>query len=175
MISMKRALVFIVMLAPLASILALSSPASARPASAVERSSAEIEWVWPIAAFRVTASFAAPAHAYGPGHRGLDIVPLDGNSVFAPAAGIVAFAGKVADRSLVTISHSDGFVTTLEPVSPTLVAGSVVDAGAPVGEVATGGHASLGTLHFGVRKAGVYINPLTLFEQIPRAVLLPCC
>jgi hypothetical protein len=38
-----------------------------------------------------------------------------------------------------------------------------------------GGHSEPGTLHFGVRWEGEYINPILLLDEVPRAVLLPCC
>ncbi|WP_275934957.1 hypothetical protein [Microbacterium testaceum] len=44
-----------------------------------------------------------------------------------------------------------------------------------MGGVATGGHTGPGTVHFGVRLDGEYINPLRLLGGVPRAVLLPCC
>ncbi len=50
-----------------------------------------------------------------------------------------------------------------------------VRAGDIVGTIAVGGHVMAGALHLGVRLHGEYINPLTLFADLPRAVLLPCC
>lgn len=132
-------------------------------------------WLWPLEAFRLERPFVAPAHRYGPGHRGIDIQPVGSIVVRAPAAGTVAFSGPVAGRGILTIDHGDGLVTTLEPVASKLSAGASVDRGAGVGSVATGGHAADGSLHFGVRLNGEYINPMLLVGEIPRAVLLPCC
>ncbi len=81
----------------------------------------------------------------------------------------------VAGRPVVTIDHGDGLVTTLEPVTTELAVGDAVSRGSPVGGVATGGHTGPGTVHFGVRLDGEYINPLRLLGGVPRAVLLPCC
>ena len=125
--------------------------------------------------FRVERPFEAPAHRYGPGHRGIDVRPLGTSDVRAPESGTIAFSGQVAGRGIVTIDHGDGYVTTLEPVESELAAGSSVRKGAPVGTLAAGGHASAGTLHFGVRLHGEYINPLLLLGGVPRAILLPCC
>ncbi|MFD5225349.1 murein hydrolase activator EnvC family protein [Microbacterium sp. NPDC058342] len=132
-------------------------------------------WRWPADGPReVLVPFRAPAHEYGPGHRGMDVDAGSGVPVLAPAAGIVAFRGVVVDRPLITIDHGGGYVTTLEPVASELTPGDAVAAGERVGIVASGGHA-MGSLHVGVRIDGRYVNPLGLFGLVPRAVLLPCC
>jgi murein DD-endopeptidase MepM/ murein hydrolase activator NlpD len=133
-------------------------------------------WVWPVATpFRLDREFVAPAHEYGPGHRGIDLAPGGGMDALAPAGGVVAFSGAVAGRGILTIDHGDGLVTTLEPVESELTAGSPVQRGDVVGSLSVGGHSVPGRLHFGVRLRGEYINPLLLLGGVPRAVLLPCC
>lgn len=132
-------------------------------------------WVWPATSFRIERPYEAPAHRYGAGHRGIDVRPLDAYDVRAPAAGTVAFSGEVADRGVLTIDHGGGLVTTLEPVDSALIPGTEVGAGEAVGTLSLGGHSASGTLHFGVRLDGEYINPLLLLGGVPRAVLLPCC
>lgn len=132
-------------------------------------------WRWPLDSFRIVRPFSAPAHRYGPGHRGIDLQPVGDDVVRSPAAGVVAFAGPVAGRGVVTIDHGAGLVTTLEPVGAMPVPGTRVAAGDPVGSLSLGGHSVHGTLHFGVREHGAYINPLLLLGHLPRAILLPCC
>lgn len=132
-------------------------------------------WMWPVTPFRLERPFEAPPHLYGPGHRGVDLRPTETTTVRAPAPGTVAFAGMVAGRGILTIDHGDGLVTTLEPIDTSLEPGAPVAAGDAVGTVASGGHATPGTLHFGVRLHGEYINPMLLLGGVPRAVLLPCC
>jgi len=129
-------------------------------------------WAWPTAPVRVLRPFVAPAHAYGPGHRGID---LAAETVRAPADGRIAFVGPVAGRDIVTIDHGDGLVSTFEPVTTELTVGDIVARGSPVGLVAAAGHTGPGTVHVGVRLKGVYVNPLRLLGGVPRAVLLPCC
>ncbi len=136
---------------------------------------AELGWVWPADAFRLSRVYVAPAHQYGPGHRGIDLALIGSRAVRAPADGVVAFAGRVAGRGVLTIDHGGGLVTTLEPVDTTLVPGASVRRGEDVGTLALGGHAAAGDLHFGVRLHGEYINPMVLLGGVPRAVLLPCC
>ncbi|MDN3494518.1 M23 family metallopeptidase [Planococcus sp. APC 4015] len=147
------------------------------PAGAVTASPAldDRGWMWPVSSFRLHRPYQAPPNEYGPGHRGVDVLPSAGELIRAPADGVVAFAGAVAGRELVTIDHGDGLVTTLEPVAATVEKGAAVARGATVGTVGFGGHADPGTLHFGVRLHGEYINPMLLLGGVPRAVLLPCC
>ena len=133
------------------------------------------DWVWPLERFRLEREFVAPPHRYGPGHRGIDLRPLDDAAVRTPAAGTVAFAGQVAGRGVLTIDHGDGLVTTFEPIVTDLRPGTPVARSDAVGEVGLGGHASPGSLHFGVRLHGEYVNPLLMLGGVPRAVLLPCC
>src|SRR5690606_24664148 len=124
---------------------------------------------------RVVQAFRAPAHDYGAGHRGMDISAAVGAEVLAPASGVVAFRGVVVDRPLITIDHGGGVVTTFEPVDSGLSPGDVVRTGDVLGTMSVGGHAAPGTLHIGVRVHGAYVDPMLLFGDPPRAVLLPCC
>jgi murein DD-endopeptidase MepM/ murein hydrolase activator NlpD len=161
-----------------ASVLLLTggAPARADPAARADDGDLAVErWVWPLPGFRVVRQFEAPAHDYGAGHRGIDLRGDAAAEVRAPAAGIIAFAGQVAGRGVVTIDHGAGLVTTLEPIESELVPGIAVDRGAPVGTISLGGHTEGGAVHFGVRLNGEYVNPLLLLGGVPRAVLLPCC
>ncbi|MBO9625630.1 MAG: M23 family metallopeptidase [Microbacterium sp.] len=134
------------------------------------------DWKWPVVGPRaVTARFRAPAHEYGAGHRGIDLVAADGTSVLSPHSGVVAFRGVVVDRPLLTIDHGGGYVSTFEPLESSLMPGTVVEEGDPIGTVMTGGHTPLGSLHLGVRWNGDYVDPQLLFGGAERAVLLPCC
>lgn len=148
-----------------------------RAGEATPRDSApDYPWLWPTDGQRlVIAPFRAPAHDYGPGHRGMDVAAEPGSQVHSPADGVIAFRGTVVDRPLITIDHGRGYVTTLEPVASDLSPGDVVTAGDVLGTLADGGHAPRGTLHVGVRVDDVYVNPRGLFGRPPRAILLPCC
>lgn len=158
-------------------IVLLTHAAAAGSATASTADSAdEVRWSWPLSGPRtVVAPYRAPAHLYGAGHRGVDLGTSIGATVTAPAEGVVAFRGTVVDRPLLTIEHPGGLVTTFEPVASELVAGEVVASGQELGIVDVGGHTPAGALHLGVRLDGDYINPMLLFGDVPRAVLLPCC
>ncbi|MFB9647269.1 M23 family metallopeptidase [Microbacterium terregens] len=155
------------------------TPPAAAVSRAIEASPAvdlsTLGWVWPAARFRLVRPFVAPAHEYAPGHRGIDLEPTGGSAVRAPADGVVAFSGSVAGRGILTIDHGGGLITTLEPVESALEPGTPVRRGEDVAALAVGGHALPGTLHFGVRSDGAYVNPMLLLGGVPRAVLLPCC
>ncbi len=150
-------------------------PAVARADATAGDLGSHSDWIWPLDDARLDAPFVAPPHRYGAGHRGIDLRAIGSDAVRAPAAGVVAFAGQVAGRGVVTIDHGDGWVTTLEPVAPDLAPGTAVGRSAIVGTLSLGGHAPPGTLHFGVRLHGEYVNPLMLLGGVPRAILLPCC
>lgn len=135
---------------------------------------ADAPWIWPVeGAQEITEPFRAPAHRYGPGHRGMDIAAV--GALRSPASGVVAFRGTVVDRGVLTIDHGDGYVITLEPVTSDVAPGDVVEAGQIIAEASTGGHALHGTVHIGVRLHDEYVNPRPLFGEVPRAILYPCC
>lgn len=152
----------------------LWAAARAAPAEAAPAAAPHPRWHRPVPG-RVLVPFQAPAHRYGPGHRGVDLAAAVGETVVSPASGIVAFSGVVVDRPVITIDGGDGYVLTLEPVTDTPPAGTRVEAGEAIGSVTVGGHTAQGGVHLGVRLHGEYINPLLLLEGIARAVLLPCC
>lgn len=129
-------------------------------------------WRWPVdAPHPIVRPYLAPASPYAPGHRGIDVAAPAG-TVYAPANGIVHFAGTVVDRPVLSIRHPGGLISSYEPVTTALTAGEAVGRGAVIGTV-QGGHCASACLHFGVRLNGEYISPLSLLGEIPRALLLP--
>ena len=163
----------VVALVVLVALLMVSSARSAR--GAPDADLADLGWQWPVRPVLIERAFVAPAHDYAPGHRGIDLRPTLDDDVRAPADGVVAFAGSVAGRGILTIDHGGGLVTTFEPVVTELAVGAVVAQGDVVASLTGGGHSAPGTVHFGVRLDGEYINPVLLLGGVPRAVLLPCC
>ncbi|MDO5049730.1 MAG: M23 family metallopeptidase [Actinomycetaceae bacterium] len=114
--------------------------------------------------------FDPPQKRWLPGHRGVDICPGVGAQVRAPRAGTVIYAGKLADRNVVSIRHSDGLSSTFEPLDPAVRKGSVVSAGSVVGTVESGHDGDC--LHWGVKvNRDLYLNPLSLL--LGQAVLKP--
>ena len=122
----------------------------------------------------VSRPFEAPPHPYGAGHRGVDLHGSPGMPVLAAGDGVVAFAGTVAGRPLLSIDHGNGLRTTYEPVQPSVGAGQRVTRGSPVGTLVPG-HAGCpvgACLHWGLRRGETYLDPMTLLR--PRQIrLLP--
>lgn len=146
--------------------------ASASPAAGAAHSPAS-GWSWPIEPPRmVVGPYVAPATPYGAGHRGIDLRSSAGAAVYAPADGVVYFAGVVVDRPVLSLRHSGGLMSSFEPVDSTLVPGAIVHRGDRIGTLLPG-HCTSPCLHFGVRLYGQYVSPLKYLGGIPRSVLLP--
>ncbi|GAB2459593.1 M23 family metallopeptidase [Xylanimonas ulmi] len=132
--------------------------------------------------------FDPPAVPWEAGHRGVDLWSPPGAIVVAPGAGQVTFAGSVAGKPVVVVTHVDGLRSSLEPVAATLAAGTTVAVGEAVGVAAwapadranpdhcaglrpvDGAEACV---HWGVRRGDRYLDPLTLLGMAPPIVLLP--
>ena len=129
-------------------------------------------WSWPVAPpHTVVRTYLAPATPYSAGHRGIDLA-APGGAVYAPADGVVHFAGTVVDRPVLSIEHPGGVLTSYEPVVTELVAGAHVERGDVIGTVVAG-HCASPCLHFGVRVGGEYASPLAWLGGLEPAVLLP--
>lgn len=116
----------------------------------------------------VVDPFRPPAHAFGPGNRGLTYNPPSGTAVKASADGTVTFAGSVAGSLHVTVLHRDGIRTSYSFLESVAVRrGETVAQGDAVG---TGGPG----FHFGARDGDTYIDPALLFGEIEvRVRLIP--
>jgi murein DD-endopeptidase MepM/ murein hydrolase activator NlpD len=134
------------------------------------------DWQWPLRPRPpVVGVFAAPADRYAAGHRGVDLAATVGQPVRAAGAGVVGFAGSVAGRGVVSVTHPDGRRTTYEPVVPSVSRGERVRAGDVLGRVsAAAGHCLPATcLHWGLRVDDhTYRDPLGLLGA-PAVRLLP--
>lgn len=122
----------------------------------------------------VTRRFEAPPDPYKAGHRGVDLLGVTGAEVHSAGAGVVAFAGMVAGRPVVSVSHPGGLRTTYEPVDPSVAVGTVVSAGTPLGTLRPGhaGCPSAACLHWGLRSGDTYLDPMSLLHR-GRVRLLP--
>jgi murein DD-endopeptidase MepM/ murein hydrolase activator NlpD len=119
------------------------------------------EWTWPVVG-PVTRGFDPPENPFGSGHRGIDIAAPVGTPVRATAAGTVTFAGPVGGRLFVTVDHGAGLESTYSFLDSIAVRrGDVVSQGQAIARSGTG-HAggAVPHLHFGVKLADVYVDPL---------------
>ncbi|WP_157574211.1 M23 family metallopeptidase [Nocardia jejuensis] len=117
----------------------------------------------------VVRVFDKPAHDWLPGHRGVDLAGSAGQSVLAAGDGVVAFAGAVAGKHVMSIDHADGVRTTYEPVQGALPLGRRVIRGSTIGTLESGhpGCAASACLHWGARRDHDYIDPLGLLHHTP--------
>jgi murein DD-endopeptidase MepM/ murein hydrolase activator NlpD len=120
-------------------------------------------------------AFSAPPQPWAAGHRGVDLPAVGGQDVLAPAAGVVAFAGRVVDRTVLVLAHPGGLRSSFEPVQAPLPVGTVVGRGQRVARVAAGAsHCAPATcLHWGVRRGREYLDPAALVSSTGPPVLLP--
>ena len=130
-------------------------------------------WTWPVTG-PILRAFDPPANPYGSGHRGIDIGTAVGTAIAAPAAGAVSFAGKVGGQLFLTIAHGGGLQSTASWLTDVLVhKGDAVVAGQVVAHTGWG-HAAdpLPHLHFSVRLAGVYVDPLLYLAPMDVSALI---
>lgn len=166
-------------------VLLTSTPAAGAPApppvptppptaTAAAAAAAPPAWTWPVGPPRqLLRHFEAPAGRYAAGHRGIDLVAAEGDSVRSPADGVVTFVGTVVDRPVVSIQHGNDLLSSFEPVAASVSEGDRVRAGQVIGVVATGAHCTARCVHFGVRRHGQYLSPVLFLGGLTRAVLLP--
>ena len=131
------------------------------------------EAVWPLLPRpEVVAGFDPPARNWDAGHRGVDLRGAPGQPVRAAEAGRIIYAGRLAGRGIVVVSHG-ATRTTYQPVRSLVRVGAVVRAGQRVGVLeAAGSHCWPGTcLHWGLIRGETYLNPLTLVGAGPVRLL----
>ncbi len=147
---------------------------SVSPALPVSPGLASGTFGWPVRAPVVVRRFDPPPQPWLPGHRGVDLAASAGTQVYAAGAGAVSYAGELAGRGVVSVTHPGGLRTTYEPVNPTVVVGDVVSAGSELGTVQAGhlGCPAAACLHWGLRRADAYLDPLALLG-LGRVRLLP--
>jgi murein DD-endopeptidase MepM/ murein hydrolase activator NlpD len=144
-----------VVLAAIAVIVASSaSPARAEPAGS---------WSWP-ALGPVIRAFDPPETPYGSGHRGIDIAAPAGTRILAPTAGTVKFSGPVGGELFLSIDHGGGFESTYSWIGELGVRkGDAVFERQDIGRTGSGHPGGpVPHLHFGVKRDGAYVDPLSV-------------
>jgi hypothetical protein len=134
--------------------------------AAVPPARAETEWTWPVRGHVVTVYENDNARPYAGGmHRGIDIAAEVGTEVGAARGGTVTFAGPLGSAGNVVAVRAGRYAVTYLHLGRISVGrGQAVTAGDEVGEVGTTGRRSVPEphLHFGVRLADRYVDPLSL-------------
>ena len=129
--------------------------------------------VWPLRPEpEVVAHFDPPTSPYGPGHRGVDLLGHTGQPVRAALGGTVTYAGPLAGRGVVVVSHGDTR-TTYEPVTARVSLGDSVAQGAVLGTLQpVASHcAPRACLHWGWLRGETYLDPLRLVGAGPVRLL----
>lgn len=151
----------------------------ANSASAIHKTA----WILPVAPdkaglIHLLNPYRQPNGDYSAGHRGVDYRVANGQQIFAPADGIIAFAGQVANRKLMTIKHDSELVTEFEPVCTMSPVGTVVRIGQAIATVCNDlpgyvWHCPDTCLHFSLRSNGKYLSPLALIGGLSPSRLQP--
>lgn len=147
-----------------------NGPAPPTPAGppAPDTSVPPLARLWPVGLRpSVLRAWAPPPTPYARGHRGVDLAAAPGTPVRSVAAGRVSFAGRVAGRGVVAVelagTGTPPLRTTFAPVRVMVKKGDEVAAGEVLGTVEPGGsHCETPCLHWGLRRDGTYLNPLSL-------------
>ncbi|HEY3408836.1 MAG TPA: peptidoglycan DD-metalloendopeptidase family protein [Propionicimonas sp.] len=119
----------------------------------------------------VVRGFDPPDQPWLAGHRGVDLLGAVGADVVAAMAGRVVFAGTIAGRGVIVVSHG-ALRTTYLPVSPTVAVGAQVGTGQVIGRLTRGHGCPGGTcLHWGLKRGEAYLDPLSLLDAGPVRLL----
>lgn len=121
----------------------------------------------------VARGFDAPSPDWKPGHRGVDLPGAPGQLVYAAGTATVVFAGQLAGRPVVSLSHPGGLRTSYEPVRAAVRAGQQVTAQTVIGSLEAGhaGCRAAACLHWGAMwgpaSRAHYVDPLGLVRSTP--------
>jgi murein DD-endopeptidase MepM/ murein hydrolase activator NlpD len=125
----------------------------------------------------VVRVFDGPEQKWNRGHRGVDLAGVADQPVYAAAPATVVFAGKLAGRPVVSLTHPGGLRTTYEPVDAQVRVGQNVDASTPLGRLLPGhpGCSAPACLHWGAMwgpaSRADYVDPLGLLAATPVRLL----
>lgn len=151
-----------------------TAPAPGVPGSAVSGRGPDARLGgWPLRPEpEVVSGFAPPPVAWAAGHRGVDLLGRPGQQVRAARPGTVTFAGRIAGRGVVVVSHG-ATRTTYEPVTASVARGDDVAQGAALGRLELLGSHCLprACLHWGLLRGDTYLDPLTLVGRGPVRLL----
>ncbi|WP_109507402.1 M23 family metallopeptidase [Nocardioides speluncae] len=156
---------------PLLALAALLFLCPSRPAASDD--TVPRDGVWPLDPVpEVARGFDPPDVPWGSGHRGVDLVGAVGQPVRSALAGTVSYAGRLAGRGVVVVSHGDTR-TTYEPVAAAVSVGDQVVAGDQLGRLERPGSHCFPSvcLHWGWLRGEVYLDPLDLVGAGPVRLL----
>ena len=147
---------------------------TATTAQSGPRTSGPTSWVTPVPAMEIIEAFDPPDKPWLKGHRGIDVLALEGEPLRAPTGGTIRFAGTVAGMATVSILTESDHVFTFQPAATLLKKGESFAAGEQIGTVGSGGHCQRSCLHIGAWPAASdrrYVDPGKFFGQEQSALL----
>lgn len=147
---------------------------TATTAQSGPRTSGPTSWVTPVPAMEIIEAFDPPDKLWLKGHRGIDVLALEGEPLRAPTGGTIRFAGTVAGMATVSILTESDHVFTFQPAATLLKKGESFAAGEQIGTVGSGGHCQRSCLHIGAWPAASdrrYVDPGKFFGQEQSALL----
>jgi len=134
---------------------------------------AALLFLWPLDPVPdIVRGFDPPDVPWGSGHRGVDLAGAVGQAVRSSLPGTVTYAGRLAGRGVVVVSHGDTR-TTYEPVAAAVSVGDQVAAGDGLGRLELPGSHCFPSacLHWGWLRGEVYLDPLDLVGAGPVRLL----
>ena len=156
--------------------LGVDNPAQSHATRTVSAGSCRAVMAWPIALQdelppEIVRPFDPPERPWLAGHRGVDLAASPGRRLLAPAEGVLAFAGLVGGKSVVSVRHGT-FTSTFEPARTQLSVGSRLERGQPFATVqGHSDHCDGVCVHWGVKQGpNDYLDPAARTES--RTVIL---
>jgi murein DD-endopeptidase MepM/ murein hydrolase activator NlpD len=130
---------------------------------------------------RITSRFSRsrlhPVLKYARAHNGVDYGAPTGAPVISVSAGVVSFAGWTGGGGrTVRIKHTSGYESEylhLSAIAAGIRPGTRVGQGELVGNVGSSGLATGPHLHYGLRRDGRYVNPITEHQNLPPGEPVP--
>lgn len=159
--------------------LALAMALSWQQASGAKAESEPV-WVAPLdAPIELINPYRQPNSDYSAGHRGVDYLVTDGQSIYAPTDATISFNHFLADRPVLSLKTATGDLLEFEPACSPLAVGTQVAAGDAIANVcpaAPNYHQHCDQelcLHFSLRTARGYLSPIIRYGAMAPSVLLP--
>lgn len=137
------------------------------------KSICEASMLWPVKHVRILRPFDPPEKPWMAGHRGVDLEAKEGTKLFAPANGIISFAGVVAHKNVVSIKHGS-ITSTFEPAKTFLSVGESVKRGQLIGSVSRGSdHCDNSCVQWGLKKDKRHYEDPAIKASMRRIVWKP--
>ncbi len=130
---------------------------------------------------RITSRFSRsrlhPVLKYARAHNGVDYGAPAGAPVVSVSSGVVSFAGWTSGGGrTVRVKHTSGYESEymhLSAIADGVRPGTRVGQGELVGNVGSTGLATAAHLHYGLRRDGRYVNPITEHQNLPPGEPVP--